>query len=78
MTSPLERGTSFQETRKFLMKTIKNEKLPLSVRKNAWKCLWHYPTDIDLEDIRDNTKSIELEKIDLSIKAISGPPPWES
>ena len=52
MTLPYERRWAVNNTREFLRDIGMNESLPEEVRKEAWRCLKHYPGEYYMEEAR--------------------------
>jgi len=55
MTIPIERAYSLQNTREFLRSLLdpkKTPRIPKWIRTEAYKCLKHYPSDFDIQQIQ--------------------------
>ena len=52
MTLPYERRWAVNNTREFLRDIGMNESLPQEVRRQAWRCLKHYPGEYYMEEAR--------------------------
>lgn len=57
MTLPYERTYAVHNTREFLRSLLdpkQTPKVPKKIRQQAYRCLKHYPTDLDLERAADD------------------------
>ena len=61
MTVPTERNWAIKNTRRFLvdlMDSKKTPRVPSSVRKEAYRCLKHYPGDYHMEEAQKLAPSV--------------------
>lgn len=61
MTMPKERRNAIIRTRQFLndlMDPKKTPNLPSSVRKNAYSCSKHYPTEYDMDNAAEDAPNV--------------------
>ena len=61
MTMPIERNWAIKNTRQFLvdlMDSKKTPRVPSAVRKEAYRCLKHYPGDYHMEEAQRLAPSV--------------------
>lgn len=65
MTLPIERAWAVTNTRNFLMDLMdpkKTPRVPKAIRKEAYRCLRHYPGEYYIEQSQDLTPDIWGER----------------
>lgn len=72
MTIPIERSWSIKNTRNFLRSLLdpkETPKVPKSVRQVAYRCLRHFPSDLDIEQAaRGDSKVFEVDAFILDME----------
>ena len=73
MTLPRERNWAVKNTRKFLM-DLQNPKatprIPKEIRRRAWSCLKHFPSEYHMEKAQEQAPEVFGEYVEVDNEAL--------